>query len=155
MNKKPSPISPLDNQALALFDAFATLMRHFKMVPASGAFADMHVNDVSLLCMLAGPGEWTVRGLAQRLSAPDSTVSSALDRLEKRSLVTRQRRTSDRRVMRVELTKQGLALAGEVRSTRLEICRGMLAPLAPRERNELLRLVSIASGSDAGKTNID
>nr|QQZ50733.1 winged helix DNA-binding protein [Phenylobacterium glaciei] len=79
------------------------------------------------------------------MSAPDSTISSALDRLESRDLVARRRRTSDRRVMRVELTAEGLDLMLRLRAAQLNNSRNMLARLSPQDRADLIRLVSAVS----------
>ncbi|MDP3852832.1 MarR family winged helix-turn-helix transcriptional regulator [Phenylobacterium sp.] len=141
-----------DAQAQALTAAVGALMRQFKLEPgllAGSAYADLHVNDVGLLSMLAEACDWTVRGLAQALDAPDSTVSSALDRLEKRGLVARRRRTSDRRVMRVDLTPDGLALAQRLRAGQMENSRSMLARLTAEDRAHLVRLMAaVAQGDD-------
>jgi DNA-binding MarR family transcriptional regulator len=132
-------------QIHALTAAVTALMRQFKLEPgllAGSAYADLHMNDVSLLSILAEAQDWTVRGLAQTLSAPDSTISSALDRLENRGLVERRRRTSDRRVMRVDLTADGRALTDRLRAGQMENSRGMLARLTPEDRDHLVRLVA-------------
>ncbi|WP_332772083.1 MarR family winged helix-turn-helix transcriptional regulator [Phenylobacterium sp.] len=141
-----------DSQTRALTAAIGALMRQFKLEPgllAGSAYADLHINDVGLLNMLAEAGDWTVRGLAQTLDAPDSTVSSALDRLEKRGLVARRRRTSDRRVMRVELTPDGQALTERLRAGQMENSRSMLARLTLEDRAHLVRLMAaVARGDD-------
>jgi len=141
-----------DAQAQILTEAIAALMRQFKLEPgmlAGSAYADLHINDVSLLLILGQDGDWTVRGLAQALAAPDSTVSSALDRLEGRGLVARRRRTSDRRVMRVEPTADGQALAERLRLMQIENSRQMLARLSAQDRSDLVRLMTtVAQGSD-------
>jgi DNA-binding MarR family transcriptional regulator len=147
---RDDPIDP--DQIRALTAAVAALMRQFKLEPgllAGSAYADLHINDVGLLSILAEAGDWTVRGLAQALSAPDSTVSSALDRLENRGLVERRRRTSDRRVMRVELTSDGRTLTDRLRAGQMENSRNMLARLTPEDRDHLVRLVAAVAQRDA------
>lgn len=146
-----SPAEPVDDaQIRALTASVAALMRQFKLEPgmlAGSAYEDLHINDVGLLKIAAEPGDWTVRGLAQSLSAPDSTVSSALDRLEGRGLVARRRHASDRRVMVVELTAEGAALAERLRAGELDNSRRMLARLSPQDRKEIVRLMAaIARG---------
>lgn len=134
-----------DHQAITLHECIAALLRHFKLEPgvlAGSAYADLHVNDIGLLQVLAEPGDWSVRKIAQALQAPISTVSSALDRLELRRVIIRQRRPSDRRTVYIELTAIGLRLATKLREVQVENCRLMLLQLAPAEREELLRLVS-------------
>lgn len=146
-----SPAEPVDAAQIEdLTASVAALMRQFKLEPgmlAGSAYADLHINDVSLLKIVAEPGDWTVRGLAQSLSAPDSTVSSALDRLEARGLVARRRHASDRRVMVVELTADGRALAERLRAGELDNSRRMLARLSAQDRAEIVRLMAaIARG---------
>ncbi len=146
-----SPAEPVDeSQVQALTDAVGALMRQFKLEPgmlAGSAYADLHINDAALLNIVAGPGDWTVRGVAQSLGAPDSTISSALDRLEARGLIARSRHASDRRVMVVALTADGLALTERLRDGQLDNSRRMLARLSPQDRAEIVRLMAaIARG---------
>src|SRR5262249_29285778 len=139
-----------DSQAIALHQAVDKIMRRFKLEPgmlAGNAYADLHVNDVGLLAILAEPGDWNVRKITQALSAPFSTVSSALDRLEVRKLVGRRRRPGDRRVVYIELTPAGTHLAKKLRTTQIETCRAMLARLSALDRDEFIRLVAqVAQG---------
>jgi DNA-binding MarR family transcriptional regulator len=141
----PQPRKVDDRQAITLHECIATLLRQFKLEPgilAGSAYADLHVNDIGLLQVLAEPGDWSVRKIAQALQAPISTISSALDRLESRRVIIRQRRPTDRRTVFIELTAIGLRLAAKLRDVQVENCRLMLQQLAAGEREELLRLVS-------------
>jgi DNA-binding MarR family transcriptional regulator len=145
---KRSPAHPRkadDHQAITLHECIAALLRHFKLEPgvlAGSAYADLHVNDIGLLQVLAEPGDWSVRKIAEALQSPISTISSALDRLETRRVIVRQRRATDRRTVYIELTAIGLRLATKLREVQVESCRLMLQQLATDEREELLRLVS-------------
>lgn len=135
----------LEDQAADLAIAVTTLLRRFKLEPgllAGSAYTGLHANDVGLLSVLSQPGEWTVRRLSQALTAPDSTVSSALDRLEGRNLVVRSRSEADRRVVRLELTSEGLALSGRLRAAQVANSRDMLLQLSPQDRGELVRLIA-------------
>ena len=122
--KMSEPTSNLtDSLAIDPAEGISPLAREFKLEPrllAGSAYADLHTNDVSLLIVLSQPGNWTVRGSAQALAAPDSTVSSALDRMEARGLIARQCSTSDRGVMGVEMTAEGASLAARLRNLRIE-----------------------------------
>jgi DNA-binding MarR family transcriptional regulator len=151
MKPSPSPSKSVnDSQAIALHKAVDKIMRRFKLEPgmlAGSAYADLHVNDVGLLAILAEPGDWNVRKITQALNAPFSTVSSALDRLEVRKLVGRRRRPGDRRVVYIELTPAGTRLAKKLRATQIETCRAMLARLSAQDRYEFIRLVAqVAQG---------
>jgi DNA-binding MarR family transcriptional regulator len=133
-----------DREAMALDQAVATLLQRFKLEPsviAGSPYADLHANDVGLLVMLGLPQEWSVRRIAQSLGAPVTTISSALDRLENRDLVTRGRVAGDRRVVRIELSSVGHRLVAKIRASQIEACRSMLSRLNARDRNDLIRLV--------------
>src|SRR5258708_6011509 len=134
-----------DRLALALDESVATLLQRFKLEPsiiAGNAYADLHANDVGLLVVIRGPEKWNVHRIAQSLGAPISTISSALDRLEKRGLVARRRLPGDRRVVHIELTAAGHRLVAKIRGQQVEVCRDMLARLGERDREELIRLVA-------------
>jgi len=139
-----------DREAMALDQAVATLLQRFKLEPsviAGSPYADLHANDIGLLVMLGLPQEWSVRRIAQSLGAPVTTISSALDRLENRGLVTRGRVAGDRRVVRIELSSAGHRLTAKIRASQVEACRSMLARLNMQDRKDLIRLVGeIARG---------
>jgi DNA-binding MarR family transcriptional regulator len=152
MKKKiPVPNAAVeDAQALALHECISVLMRKFRIEPgllAGSVYADLHANDVGLFEMLATPEVWTVRRIALTLFAPISTISSALDRLERQGLIERRRAPDDRRVVRIELTARGRRLAHRLHSAHVENCRVMLAQLKAAERDEFIRM----AGEIAGK----
>ena len=153
MTKRPRS-SVLESQAESLAQGFAALVKRIKLEEAPVAarlYGDLHINDIGLIAVLAEPGEWTVRGLAQITATADSTISSALDRLEERRLVVRKRQSADRRVMGVSLTDTGSKLVASLRAERVERCRNMLARLSPSERSEFIRLMTlVATTPDAG-----
>jgi DNA-binding MarR family transcriptional regulator len=132
-----------DDQALRLHMCISALMREFRLEPgllAGGPYTDLHANDIGLFEVLAEPGPWNVRGIADAVRAPISTVSSALDRLEQSGLVSRTRTAKDRRVVCVELTARGRKLADRLREAHVLNCRAMLLRLSPEEQIEFLRL---------------
>jgi DNA-binding MarR family transcriptional regulator len=59
-------------------------------------------------------GETETRELAHEANVTKGTLSGVVDTLEKRGLVARRRRTSDRRLVTVRLTDEGEALISEV-----------------------------------------
>lgn len=149
MTRDHNPVD--DGQAHTLAALLSVLMRRFKLEPgllASSAYADLHANDAGLLSVLTEADDWTVKTLAQTLGAADSTVSSALDRLEARGLVGRTRLERDRRVMGVNLTPEGFALIARLREAQLGNSRALLERLTDFDRDQLLRLLAIiAQGS--------
>jgi DNA-binding MarR family transcriptional regulator len=138
-----------DHQAHVFQELVTALLVRFKLEPgllAGSPYADLHVTDVGLLVELASPGEWNVRKVAERLGAPVSTTSSALDRLENRALIARKRKPGDRRSVYIELTATGRKLVARLLAAQVEACRAMLSPLSPDEREELIRLTGLMAG---------
>jgi len=142
--KTASRIKPIeDRQALTLHKVISALMREFRLEPgllAGSVYADLHANDIGLFEVLSGPGEWNVRSVAQAISAPITTVSSALDRLERKGLIARFRIADDRRVVRVGLTTQGRRLAGNLEKAHIDNCRAILYRLRAKDRKQFLDL---------------
>ncbi len=147
----PSRRNAIDNQqAISLHESIALLMRQFRIEPgllAGSVYADLHANDIGLFEVLAGSVDWSVRRLAQALSAPISTISSALDRLERQRLIRRSRIVDDRRVVRIALTARGQRLAVRLIDAHIENCRAMLAQLSSDEREQFCRLAAQIAGS--------
>jgi len=134
-----------DRQALALHQVISALMREFRLEPgllAGSVYADLHANDIALFEVLSGPGEWNVRSVAQAISVPITTVSSALDRLERKGLIARFRIPEDRRIVRLSLTAHGRRLAVSLEKTHIDNCRAMLARLGAKDREQFPILIS-------------
>ena len=140
---KETPNSVSDKQALAMYQAVDKIMRRFKLEPgllAGSLYADLHINDVGLLTVLSEPGDWNLSKISEELDTPDSTISSALDRLERRKLVARRRRPGDRRVIYIELTVAGGRLSRKLRAAHIENCRAMLKGLSSEDRENFIQL---------------
>ena len=71
------------------------------------------VSQPQLSCLLAlhNHGSLPISKLAQYILVKPSTVTGIVDRLEKKGLVKRERKGSDRRVITIELTEAGSQLA--------------------------------------------
>jgi DNA-binding MarR family transcriptional regulator len=138
-----------DQQALALHECISALMREFRIEPgllAGSVYKDLHANDIGLFEVLAGSGQWSVRRIADALSAPITTISSALDRLERQGLVERKRIAGDRRVVHIELTARGRRLAIRLHNAHIENCRALIARLPAEDREGFLRQAARLAG---------
>ena len=102
---------------------------------------------------LTGPQLWAIKTIAQeapimvsdiarRMYLHPATVVGILDRLEKQGLVLRVRSTEDRRVVKVELTRQGRALVKKSP----EVAQGLL--VSGLEKLGALKLKNISEGLD-------
>lgn len=67
--------------------------------------------QVSCIVALAEYGVMPISRLAGYILVKPSTVTGIVDRLEQKGLVTRTRSASDRRIVTIELTESGQALA--------------------------------------------
>jgi DNA-binding MarR family transcriptional regulator len=80
--------------------------------------------------------------LHNSLLISSGTMTNRLDRLEGAGYVTRQPDPTDRRGVLVRLTDRGLAVVDEALVAHVEGERKMLAPLTPRQQQELADLLS-------------
>jgi DNA-binding MarR family transcriptional regulator len=58
----------------------------------------------------AEPEGLLCRGIGERMISRDPDMTRLLDRMEKRSLITRERQKADRRVIKTRITPEGLKL---------------------------------------------
>jgi MarR family transcriptional regulator, organic hydroperoxide resistance regulator len=58
----------------------------------------------------AEPAGLPCKGISDRMISHDPDMTRLLDRMEKRGLITRERQTDDRRVVKTRITSQGLDL---------------------------------------------
>ena len=56
----------------------------------------------------AEPAGLACRGIGDRMISHDPDITRLLDRMEKHDLITRERQTDDRRVVKTRITKKGL-----------------------------------------------
>lgn len=74
-------------------------------------------SEMNALAHLADGRSWTVSGLSAAAGSRPTTLTSVLDRLEGRGLVTRGSSPGDRRVVLIELTAAGRKAATVIRAT--------------------------------------
>ncbi len=58
----------------------------------------------------AEPSGLACRAIGERMISHDPDMTRLLDRMEKRGLITRERQSDDRRVVKTRITAQGLSL---------------------------------------------
>jgi DNA-binding MarR family transcriptional regulator len=84
---------------------------------------------MNALAHLADGRSWTVSGLSAAAGSRPTTLTSVLDRLEGRGLVTRGSAPRDRRVVLIELTAAGRQAAATIRATVDDLERQALGSL--------------------------
>ncbi len=92
---------------------------------------DLTASEINALANLADGRARTVSELGADVGSRPTTVTSVLDRLERRGLIQRGARPGDRRVVVVELTPSGQTVAGRVRRAVEDLERRALAGLPP------------------------
>jgi DNA-binding MarR family transcriptional regulator len=113
-----------------------------------GATADRYGVDpaeADILFTLRRSGEpfrLTPSRLTESLLVSSGTLTSRLDRLERKRLIKRVPHPTDRRSVEIELTRKGLDLVDEAVTVHVDNEKEMLAPLSERERDALDRLAS-------------
>lgn len=102
---------------------------------------EMHLLDA------IGAGELpTISELAATSRVTASTMTIAVNRLEKKSLVERVRGTADRRVVRVRLTERGKALAYAHQRFHRRMARSVIEDLPGDQVEVLLKAMSNLQG---------
>jgi DNA-binding MarR family transcriptional regulator len=112
---------------------------------ALGPFS-LSLNQYSALDALRHAGEpgLACGEIAQRLVARDPDITRLLDRLEFRGLVSRSRERPDRRVVRAQITGQGLELLKTIDTAVIGLHARHLAPIGKKNLTALAALLEAA-----------
>jgi DNA-binding MarR family transcriptional regulator len=88
------------------------------------------------------------KSIAQRMVTRDPDITRLLDRLEARQLITRRRGTTDRRVVTVRITPQGLALLKDLDQPVPAFHQQQLAHVPEEKLKVLIDLLEIVREAD-------
>lgn len=97
--------------------------------------------QLTVIKLLETFGDLSLSSLSERIRAQNSTVTGIIDRMEREGLVSRERSTSDRRVVYIRLTPKGADLAKSIAVEPMEIMRGVLGALNREDSRDLLRIL--------------
>jgi DNA-binding MarR family transcriptional regulator len=81
-------------------------------------------------------------GIGRAIACDKATVGPVIERLEAKEMIVRTPDPADRRVRRLRLTAAGEAMLAQAEPLVAKVQRDLLAPLAPNEAAELMRLLS-------------
>lgn len=109
---------------------------------ASAKTLGVSQGEAHILAHLAGAGDSTIAELHTAFAHKRSTLTSILDRLADRKLVTREVSESDRRSFLIALTRTGGKLATRVLSHLAAIEERVDLILTPREQEQLAMLLA-------------
>ena len=102
---------------------------------------ELSPREIKVLLLLGSRGEMIMTDLATALSAPLSTVTRIIDRLESKQMAERFRSAEDRRIVIVKQSAKGKMLRERFRGAQLELAARMLLPLSNGEREILIELL--------------
>ncbi len=146
---RPKPgSSPEEVAHLEMMRTMEALSHRFAQVLKA---EDLSSTQYNVLRILRGASEGLPCGeIGNRMVTRDSDITRLLDRLEKRSLVSRCRETKDRRTVWTRITQEGLELLARldepVRAAHLEL----LGHLGTKRLNLLADLLRLARQPPAG-----
>jgi DNA-binding MarR family transcriptional regulator len=138
------PDLDLDVMATAarLMQAGALIGRQIEQL-AAGYGVNRAEGDVLFALRRSGPPYRLLPSqLSEALLVSSGTLTSRLDRLERKGLIERIPNPSDRRSVEIALTESGRGMADEAVTIHVENERKMLSVLSAREREALNRITS-------------
>jgi DNA-binding MarR family transcriptional regulator len=113
MNSKPksapSPLSIENRTFIALLQAADSLTQEAELLVKSAGLTGTQYNVLRIL-RGAEPEGLPCKNIGDRMISHDPDMTRLLDRMEKRGLITRQRQTDDRRVIKTRITPDALTL---------------------------------------------
>ncbi|MEG3152919.1 MarR family transcriptional regulator [Sphingomonas sp. ZT3P38] len=133
---------PTTDQLATLGAAFETFTRRYKLAEAIGAEKQLNELDKQTLLYVAGHPACGPSDIARFLAVPNTTISSATDRLVKRGLLNRDRVEGDRRAVALRLSRAGETYASAQVQAHRDISRRMLEPLSAVERDQFIAMIT-------------
>ena len=138
---------------LVLMKAHRTLTRH---ATRSIEALDMCLSDFAILEALLHKGPQAVSDLGRRIDLTSGSMTTAIDRLETRRLVTRADHPTDRRAWVIHLTPDGEALITKVFAGHESAMEQAMRGLSRSERATLTDLLKrLGTTAEAQLTNED
>src|ERR1700722_12779121 len=116
---------------LVLMKAYGSIVSYVE-----GAFAAQGIglSDFMVLEVLLHKGPLTISAIGDKVLLASASMTSAIDRLEKRELVRRRSCSSDRRIRIVELTDCGKAFIEEIYARHEKDLEAVVGGLSEEER---------------------
>lgn len=123
---------------LVIMKAHRTLER---LATSSIESSDVCLSDFAVMEMLLHKGPQPVNEIGRRIELTSGAITTAVDRLESRGLVTREPHESDRRARIVRLTTRGKAQAVKIFAAHKTAMDSAASALSKAERAVLIQLL--------------
>src|SRR6266436_7021720 len=134
---------------LIMMKAHRTLER---LATRSIESSEVGLSDFAVLEMLLNKGPEPVNEIGRRIELTSGAITTAVDRLESRDLVTREAHPSDRRARIVRLTARGEEQAAKVfagHKTAMDLAASGLSKTERATLIQLLKKLGISAGDSA------
>lgn len=121
------------------------LMRssHAEMAKKYPRLKELDENEITIIRIISERDEVIIKEIGEILKVPKSTLTSMIDRLERKSLIQRSISKKDRRSYKLELTEEGLKTQEEHIKFEYEFYKMIISSLDTYEdREEFLRLIN-------------
>ena len=118
---------------LVLARAYGSMVNYIEGSMTQG----MGVSDFAVLEVLLHKGPMTISAIGEKVLLASASMTSAIDRLEKRELVRRRSCSSDRRIRYVDLTSEGKEFIEEVYAQHEKDLEKVMSGLPEQERRVL------------------
>lgn len=136
----PTADKTTETSAAALWVVLARAYRSMAaFVERSVAALDIGLSDFMILEALLHKGPLTMSELCEAALITNASMTAAIDRLEQREFVERIPSKEDRRVRRVQLTAQGMALIKKLFARHERDLDEVMSEVPAAERAELRR----------------
>ncbi len=111
-----------------------------KLTVCSDELKDANILDVNILRTLFDNPNVIPKELAGLFKIPNSTLTNAINRLEKKGLLQRQLNTNDLRSLRLVLTVKGIQAISKHRDAESELIGNILSVLSAEESDTLVAI---------------
>jgi DNA-binding MarR family transcriptional regulator len=111
-----------------------------QLMKASGLTAGQY--NVLRILRGAGPEGLPCNQISERMISRDPDMTRMLDRIEARKLITRERQTEDRRVVKARITGEGLKLLKKLDAPVRELHKRQFSGLSAAKQKALLELLT-------------
>src|SRR5213083_2499852 len=133
---------------LVMMKAHRTLQR---LATRSIESAEVGLSDFAVMEMLLHKGPQPVNEIGRRIELTSGAITTAVDRLESRGLVTREAHPSDRRARIVRLTAAGKEQAARIFAVHKAVMDLAASGLSKNERATLVELLKKLGTSAAAQ----
>jgi DNA-binding MarR family transcriptional regulator len=132
---------PLEDQVFVqLLRAADSLAQEAEQLLKASGLTSAQYNVLRIL-RGAEPEGLACSSIAEKMISHDPDITRLLDRMEKRSLITRHRQTSDRRVVKTHITAEGLQLLKHLDRPVRELHKRQFRQVAPERLRALAELM--------------